>query len=157
MMINDTKYRLLSILLIMPLFLPPAGGGSILSVLDTKALLGSILGEKQPIVEVDTRNQELVALIDRIEACECAKFQDGTCKADHQNMDCGSWSYGTMQWKLRTFEGALKELGLYVGQTDDEMRAMMKDREKAKEIAYKWTELNPENLHDWVCYGIVTD
>lgn len=128
-----------------------------MSVLDAKALLGSILGEKQPIVEVDTRNQDLVVLIDKIEQCECKKSEDIGCVADFQKMDGGSWSYGTMQWKLRTFEGALKELGLYIGQTDDEMRAMMKTRETAKDIAYKWVEQDFENVNDWVCYGIVTD
>jgi ABC-type proline/glycine betaine transport system substrate-binding protein len=153
MMINDTKYRLLSILLITPIFLPTLGGGSVLPL---SAIENAVQGYFSPnsatSEPIDTRDPNLVVIIDTIERCECAKTPDNECISDHQNMDSGSWSYGSMQWKLRTFEGALKDLKLYTGQTDDEMRAMMKDRATSKDIAYKWTEKSPEHLHDWTCY-----
>ena len=98
---------------------------------------------------VKENDPELTDLVDRIAQCESSG--DPTIEIVDTN---GYYSRGVLQWQMRTFEVALKDLGYPVGDHAT-LRAQMLDGEFAKKIAYEWINADSGNVYHWSCYKLI--
>jgi len=146
-MINDTKYRLLSIALILPLFSPLSSGSGIMPFLTELASQVNFDANK-PIPEVvDTRDPLILAQIEQLAFCESSGQEDVVI------VDTNGWhSYGCLQFQFPTFKQYCKRYGIFPEAEDAELLNVIGDCAVQKDLAYRMIQESPANFSNWaVC------
>jgi len=141
MMINDTKYRLLYIALILPLFSPFSSGSGIIPFL-TERLSQVNFERNKPIPEV--RDPLILAQIEELAFCESSG------REDIKILDTNGWySHGCLQFQYPTFKQYCKRYGILPGAEDEELLNVIGDCAVQKELAYHMISESPDNWAHW--------
>lgn len=147
------KYSAVWLMSIFALFSPLGEIPSSLSVIP-------LLWGETPLIErfyannkvvVEERDPELTELIEKIAFCESGGREDVEIVDSN-----GYYSRGIMQFQMRTFETALRDLGYAVGDHET-LRQQMLDGDYAKKVAYEWIEQDQTRLGHWTCYKVVSN
>jgi hypothetical protein len=140
------KYYLLSGIV---MFSPLLGAGSGVGLFELENALRASFGRNNTYYYEADIDLNLLALVNDLAMCESSNREDVEIVDTN-----GRYSRGVMQFQMRTFETALKDLGYPVGDHET-LRQQMLDGSYAKKIAYEWIEQDRSRVHHWSCYKIV--